>query len=189
MINPLFYKNLYNTLTEEQKNELKRTSAGVSSQVVRNGIELYRMLDKPTESEVQKTEKFLEDLYSGVVGKENVAKAQRGDRTVTVIAEPKTVAGKFARDIGSFTAAMLGVGKVTAPLKGLKALQTATKAVPKTTKAVGLLGKTEVAAQLSLNPYEENLANFLGSMIDDCTNIHSEQDLLNAEKNINERIH
>ena len=56
---------------------------------------------------------------------------------------------------------MLGVGKVTAPLKGLKALQTATKAAPKTTKAAGLLGKTEVAAQLSINPYEENLANFL----------------------------
>ena len=29
----------------------------------------------------------------------------------------------------------------------------------------------------------------VGSMTDDCTNIHSEQDLLNAEKNINERIH
>ena len=167
MINPLFYKDLYNLLTEEQKKEVKRTTAGVSSQVIREGLELYRMLDKPTESEVQTTEKFLEDLYSGVVGKENVAKAQRGDRTVTVIAEPETTVGRFARDIGSFTASMLGVGKVTAPLKGLKALQTATKAAPKTTKAAGLLGKTEVAAQLSINPYEENLANFLGSMIDD----------------------
>jgi CMP-N-acetylneuraminic acid synthetase len=29
----------------------------------------------------------------------------------------------------------------------------------------------------------------VGSMIDNCTNIHSEQDLLNAEKNINERIY
>ena len=29
----------------------------------------------------------------------------------------------------------------------------------------------------------------VGSMMDDCTNIHNEQDLLNAEKNINERIH
>ena len=29
----------------------------------------------------------------------------------------------------------------------------------------------------------------VGSMMDDCTNIHSEQDLLNAEKNINERVH
>jgi len=29
----------------------------------------------------------------------------------------------------------------------------------------------------------------VGSMTDNCTNIHSEQDLLNAEKNINERVH
>ena len=29
----------------------------------------------------------------------------------------------------------------------------------------------------------------VGSMMDNCTNIHSEEDLLNAEKNINERIH
>ena len=29
----------------------------------------------------------------------------------------------------------------------------------------------------------------VGSMTDNCTNIHSEQDLLNAEKNINERIY
>ena len=28
----------------------------------------------------------------------------------------------------------------------------------------------------------------VGSMTDNCTNIHSEQDLLNAEKNINERL-
>ena len=29
----------------------------------------------------------------------------------------------------------------------------------------------------------------VGSMLDNCTNIHSEEDLLNAEKNINERIY
>jgi len=34
-----------------------------------------------------------------------------------------------------------------------------------------------------------NMSRRVGSMMDDCTNIHSEQDLLNAEKNINERLH
>ena len=29
----------------------------------------------------------------------------------------------------------------------------------------------------------------VGSMLDNCTNIHSENDLINAEKNINERLH
>ena len=34
-----------------------------------------------------------------------------------------------------------------------------------------------------------HMSRRVGSMTDDCTNIHSEQDLLNAEKNINERVH
>ena len=29
----------------------------------------------------------------------------------------------------------------------------------------------------------------VGSMLDNCTNIHTENDLINAEKNINERLH
>ena len=34
-----------------------------------------------------------------------------------------------------------------------------------------------------------HMSRRVGSMTDNCTNIHSEQDLLNAEKNINERVH
>ena len=34
-----------------------------------------------------------------------------------------------------------------------------------------------------------NMSRRVGSMLDHCTNIHSEQDLINAEKNINERLH
>ena len=34
-----------------------------------------------------------------------------------------------------------------------------------------------------------NMSRRVGSMLDNCTNIHSEEDLLNAEKNINERLH
>ena len=34
-----------------------------------------------------------------------------------------------------------------------------------------------------------HMSRRVGSMMDNCTNIHSEQDLLNAEKNINERVH
>ena len=34
-----------------------------------------------------------------------------------------------------------------------------------------------------------SMSRRVGSMTDDCTNIHSEQDLLNAERNINERLH
>ena len=68
---------LYGALTDKQKQELKRTGAGVTSQVLREGIELYRMFDKPTQEEVLSTENFLENLYSNVVGAENVETAIR----------------------------------------------------------------------------------------------------------------
>ena len=46
---------LYGALTDKQKQELNRTGAGVTSQVLREGIGLYRMFDKPTQKEVLST--------------------------------------------------------------------------------------------------------------------------------------
>ena len=65
---PTKLKNLYSLLTEEQKNEVKRTGLGVTSQVLREGIELSRMLTDPSESQKQSTEDFLEKLYTQVAG-------------------------------------------------------------------------------------------------------------------------
>jgi len=161
------FKNLYGLLTDKQKQELKRTGAGVTSQVVREGIELYRMFDKPTEKEVLSTENFLENLYSNVVGAENVERVQRGEREVVTIAEPESTAAQIVRDIGSFGASLAGVGKVAKPLQALQFTKKAKAVAPKTTKTLGFVAKGETAAQLSLNPYQENFANVLGDMIDD----------------------
>ena len=161
------FKNLYGLLTDKQKQELKRTGAGVTSQVVREGIELYRMFDKPTEEEVLSTENFLENLYSNVVGAENVERVQRGEREVVTIAEPESTAAQIVRDIGSFGASLAGVGKVAKPLQALQFTKKAKAVAPKTTKTLGFVAKGETAAQLSLNPYQENFANVLGDMIDD----------------------
>ena len=158
---------LYGALTDKQKQELKRTGAGVTSQVLREGIELYRMFDKPTQEEVLSTENFLENLYSNVVGAENVERVQRGDREVVTIAEPESGAAQLVRDIGSFGASLAGVGKITKPLQALKPIQKATQVAPKTVATTGFVAKGETAAQLSLNPYQENFANILGDMIDD----------------------
>lgn len=163
--NTLF--NLYSSLSDKNKQEVKRTTAGVGSQVIREGIELYRMFDKPTEEELQSTEQFLENLYEKTVGEENVTRVQRGDREVVTIAEPESSAGKIARDIGSFTATMVGAGKITKPLQFVKSFQKVKAVAPKTTSALGFTARGEVATQLSINPYEENLANIIGSMIDD----------------------
>ena len=53
LLSPSKLKNLYSLLTEEQKNEVKRTGLGVTSQVLREGIELSRMLTDPSESQIQ----------------------------------------------------------------------------------------------------------------------------------------
>ena len=62
--------NFYYLLTDKQKQELKRTGFGITSQVVREGIELSRMVTKPTEEEIDSTEQLTlnfseEDAGSG----------------------------------------------------------------------------------------------------------------------------
>ena len=135
--------------------------------MVRGTLDFYNMIKKPTASEREKTEEFLKNLYTHVVGSENVVKIMRGEEEVTEIAEPENAAASFVRDIGAFTGSFLGVGKVTKPIEGLKAIKKFTAVAPKTTGFTKLFAKGEAAAQLSMNPYEENLANVLGSMIDD----------------------
>ena len=171
----------YSFLTPEQQSKLselevttsfsgqdtKRIVAGGASDVVRGTLDFYNMIKKPTASEREKTEEFLKNLYTHVVGSENVVKIMRGEEEVTEIAEPENAAASFVRDIGAFTGSFLGVGKVTKPIEGLKAIKKFTAVAPKTTGFTKLFAKGEAAAQLSMNPYEENLANVLGSMIDD----------------------
>jgi len=171
----------YSFLTPEQQSKLselevttsfsgqdtKRIVAGGASDVVRGTLDFYNMIKKPTASEREKTEEFLKNLYTHVVGSENVVKTMRGEEEVTEIAEPENAAASFVRDIGAFTGSFLGVGKVTKPIEGLKAIKKFTAVAPKTTGFTKLFAKSEAAAQLSMNPYEENLANVLGSMIDD----------------------
>ena len=164
---PTKLKNLYSLLTEEQKNEVKRTGLGVTSQVLREGIELSRMLTDPSESQIQSTEDFLEKLYTQVAGLENIERVQRGDREVVTIAEPESGAAQVIRDIGSFAGTMVGLGKIAKPLQALKPVQKATQVAPKTVATTGFVARGETAAQLSLNPYQENFANILGDMIDD----------------------
>ena len=164
---PTKLKNLYSLLTEEQKNEVKRTGLGVTSQVLREGIELSRMLTDPSESQIQSTEDFLEKLYTQVAGLENIERVQRGDREVVTIAEPESGAAQVIRDIGSFAGTMVGLGKIAKPLQALKPIQKATQVAPKTVATTGFVARGETAAQLSLNPYQENFANILGDMIDD----------------------
>ena len=128
---------------------------------------MSRMLTDPSESQIQSTEDFLEKLYTQVAGLENIERVQRGDREVVTIAEPESGAAQVIRDIGSFAGTMVGLGKISKPLQALKPVLKATQVAPKTVATTGFVARGETAAQLSLNPYQENFANILGDMIDD----------------------
>ena len=158
-------QNLYNLLNEEQKKNFNRTVLGAGSDVVRETIELSRLVTNPDQQEIDETEKYLQNLYRAFAGVENVEMVKRGEREVAAIKEPESGALEFTRDIGAFVGSMVGVGKAAKPLQALGAIKKAEKVAPITTKVAQTVATGEVAAQLSINPYEETLAGVIGSMI------------------------
>ena len=103
--------------------EVTRVVAGVGDSLIREPIELVRMMrdshylgrNEPTRAkEEAKTEEWLERLYTTTVGEQNVGKVQRGyyetgePKMVTTIKRPETIAGGLARDVGAFTASFVG---------------------------------------------------------------------------------
>ena len=76
MQNPLLFMQLWNRASEDTKNELKRTSIGAGADVVREGIELYRLFDEPTKEEVASR-----DLRVELESKEREAKEKREGKT------------------------------------------------------------------------------------------------------------
>jgi hypothetical protein len=158
-------QNLYNLLNEEQKKNFNRTVLGAGSDVVRETIELSRLVTNPNQQEIDKTEKYLQNLYRAFAGIENVEMVKRGEREVAAIKEPESGALEFTRDIGAFVGSMVGVGKAAKPLQALGAVKKAQQVAPLTTKIGQTIATGEVAAQLSINPFEETLAGVIGSMI------------------------
>jgi len=158
-------QNLYNLLNEEQKKNFNRTVLGAGSDVVRETIELSRLVTNPNQQEIDETEKYLQNLYRAFAGIENVEMVKRGEREVAAIKEPESGALEFTRDIGAFVGSMVGVGKAAKPLQALGAVKKAQQVAPLTTKIGQTIATGEVAAQLSINPFEETLAGVIGSMI------------------------
>ena len=165
-----------------ESDETKKTVGGIAEQLIREPIELTRMMkdqyyfsrrDPRRPQEEAETEEWLKKLYSSVLGEENITQTQRGfyetgePKMVTTVKRPETTAGNIARDVGAFATSFVGLGKVTKPLKGMELLKKSEKAAPKTTKAVTGLLRGEAAVQLSLDPYRENFANIIGEWIAD----------------------
>ena len=110
-------------------------------------------------------------------GEETVETVDRGGRKVMKIKEPEYFGGSVVRDmgaiIGSVVAGTKGVGKI-----GQLSMKTQTGkeiaeniAQSKVKTALAKTGKVAVGAslgeQVSINPYEERLANFIGEFVED----------------------
>ena len=169
--------------------EGKRTVAGAVDNIVREPIELARMFKDQyyfTQRDPQRikdeaaTEAFLKDIASKIVGAQNVGETQRGfyetgePKMVTTIKRPEGTVANIVRDGLAFATDFIGLGKITKPLRAPELFTNLKKTSPKTGKiadkttkgAEGLL-RAEATTQLTIDPYRDNFANFIGDYIED----------------------
>jgi hypothetical protein len=169
--------------------EGKRTVAGAVDNIVREPIELSRMFkdqyyfsrrDPQRIKDEAATEAFLKDISSKIVGEQNVGETQRGfyetgePKMVTTIKRPEGTVANIVRDGVAFATDFIGLGKITKPLRApelfTKLKQTAPikgKIADKTTKGAEALFRAEATTQLTIDPYRDNFANFIGDYIED----------------------
>ena len=169
--------------------EGKRTAAGAVDNVVREPIELSRMFkdqyyfsrrDPQRIKDEAATEEFLKNISSKIVGEQNVGETQRGfyetgePKMVTTIKRPEGTVANIVRDGIAFATDFIGLGKITKPLRApelfTKLKQTSPVAgtiADKTTKGAEALFRAEATTQLTIDPYRDNFANFIGDYIED----------------------
>ena len=181
---------IYDSASEEQKNQLKRTYGGALSEPVEaifnlgastlidtpyvpptSGVAFLSEENQKYMSDFQKepegleqarkqkkqaSQYLLQDIYEAAVGEENVEMRQRGEYMSPTITRPEGLGPNVVRELGSLGAAIIGVNKVTAPIKTFDKF-----------KKTGALLKAEAAGQLALDPMQDNLANIIGEWIPD----------------------
>ena len=98
---------------------------------------------------------ILQGLYSSVMGDQNVEMVERNGNFVAAIKKPEGTALNLTRGVGTFAAEFAGLNKLLGPAKAKSRLG----------KITDYTLRGEAVAQVAINPYEENLANILGSYI------------------------
>jgi len=98
---------------------------------------------------------ILQGLYSSVMGDQNVEMVERNGNFVAAIKKPEGTILNLTRGIGTFAAEFAGLNKLLGPAKAKSRLG----------KITDYALRGEAVAQVAINPYEENLANILGSYI------------------------
>ena len=120
-----------------------------------------------------KTEETIKRILLPFAGKENIGQTQMGyyadgtPKMVTTVKRPETLVGGITRDVGAFAADFIALGKVTKPIKAYEWYKKFKKAKPKSAGFAEFTARAEAAAQLTIDPYRHNLANFIGDFIAD----------------------
>ena len=163
--------------------QAQRTIAGGAADVTQESVQLANLIADKTnlyefDDELHdKQQRLLDSALKGLLGEESIETVTRGGKLITKVKEPTYFGGSLVRDIGSI------IGSVVAGTKGVGALSTAattTRAgaqvnaaiasssiATKAAKTSKYLTGASIGEQVSINPYEDRLANFLGTMIGD----------------------
>jgi len=163
--------------------QAQRTAGGAAFDVAQESLQLANLIADKTnliefdEDLNRKQQASLQNIMTNLFGEETVETVTRGGREVVKVKEPEYFGGSFARDIGSIIGSVVvgtkGAGKI-----GQLSMKTKTGkeiadniAKSKVKTALAKTGKVAVGAsvgeQISINPYEERLANFLGEFVED----------------------
>jgi len=163
--------------------QAQRTAGGAAFDVAQESLQLANLIADKTnliefdEDLDRKQQESLKNIMVNLFGEETVETVDRGGRKVMKIKEPEYFGGSVARDMGAIIGSVVvgtkGVGKV-----GQLSMKTQTGkeiaeniAQSKIKTALAKTGKVAVGAslgeQVSINPYEERLANFIGEFVED----------------------
>ena len=159
----------------------QRTLGGAGADVAQESLQLVNLIADKTniydfDDEMHdKQQEFINRNLQNLFGEETVETVKRGKKTIAKIKEPEYFGGSFARDmtsiLGSIFLGTKGVGKIgtltTKTPQGQKVAEAIAKTSigTKSAKYGQFLTGATIGEQVSINPYEDRLANFLGEMI------------------------
>ena len=170
--------------------QVQRTTGGGVADIGRELLSLSDLgreavgLGLTKEEKRRREEEVIAPFLRDVFGEESVEMSRRGDYPVAKVSEPTFAGGQTIRDIGAFIGSMVvggkGIGQASKVIRGKK---------PTSFVGRGAQGIAagEIAAQVSLNPYDERLGDMLAMYVgDDNETLQAIADFLKSDENKSE---
>ena len=163
--------------------QTQRTIGGATGDIAQETLQLGNFLaDKANLYELdddlhERQQETLANILSNIYGEESLERVKRGGREIVKVKEPEYFGGSFVRDIGSIIGSVV-VGTKGVDKLGRLAMKTnagkevanniaKSKIKTATAKTAKVATGATIGEQVSINPYEARLANFIGEMIED----------------------